>query len=391
MIYWGAYFRVFASGNKHTGKCLMNKPTIAASTLYRYYLLIFLLFTNIDSLVLVAYSAPEVFTQYPETKPKQIQIPEKSNSTPVANPKIKFSKIDDQDKQKLTTSIDDRAAEDRLIAEAKKRVSQNDLGSISTKFVNALRDKNRTRFYDLLDNDKIVIKSIKGAIQQLGDLELVRDKIIRGIINIPDTLLAKTGVRGHLKYIRLVKRKEGYRGLVRIKSDSGEISYLELIAQKDSEGVAKIVDFYDPMLARLYTTIVSQMLITPIDKKHAVDKILYFTNKQMTFQQRYTKTIRLYQKYKFSAALESFDLLPIKYKQTRDMLMLRIQIAKAANRNAYRESLLLLENSYSKDKDLEAIAGLIYILLSGIKVVAKIEPDQKRILSSVNTVLSLLD
>lgn len=45
----------------------------------------------------------------------------------------------------------------------------------------------------------------------------------------------------------------------------------------------------------------------------------------------------------------------------------------------------------AKDKDLKSISSLIYTLLSGIKVVAKIEPNRKKLMSSVNTVLALLE
>ncbi|HBS27336.1 MAG TPA: TetR/AcrR family transcriptional regulator [Gammaproteobacteria bacterium] len=45
----------------------------------------------------------------------------------------------------------------------------------------------------------------------------------------------------------------------------------------------------------------------------------------------------------------------------------------------------------SKDKDIKSIASLIYTLLNGINVIAKIEPDQKKLLSSIRTALSLLD
>lgn len=45
----------------------------------------------------------------------------------------------------------------------------------------------------------------------------------------------------------------------------------------------------------------------------------------------------------------------------------------------------------AKNKDLKAISSLIYTLLSGLKVVAKIEPDRKKLLSSVNTILTILD
>jgi len=45
----------------------------------------------------------------------------------------------------------------------------------------------------------------------------------------------------------------------------------------------------------------------------------------------------------------------------------------------------------SNNKDLKAIASLIYTLLGGIKVVAKIEPNRKKLLSSVDTALSILE
>jgi TetR/AcrR family transcriptional repressor of nem operon len=45
----------------------------------------------------------------------------------------------------------------------------------------------------------------------------------------------------------------------------------------------------------------------------------------------------------------------------------------------------------SKDKDLIVIATLIYTLFSGISVIAKVEPKQKDLLSTVDLVLSLLD
>ena len=45
----------------------------------------------------------------------------------------------------------------------------------------------------------------------------------------------------------------------------------------------------------------------------------------------------------------------------------------------------------TKEKDIKTIASLIYILFSGIKVVAKIEPNQDKLLKSIDMVLSLLD
>lgn len=45
----------------------------------------------------------------------------------------------------------------------------------------------------------------------------------------------------------------------------------------------------------------------------------------------------------------------------------------------------------SKDKDIQAISSLIYTLFSGIRVVARLEPNDKKLLSSMNAVLSILD
>ncbi|NQY93213.1 MAG: TetR/AcrR family transcriptional regulator [Campylobacteraceae bacterium] len=45
----------------------------------------------------------------------------------------------------------------------------------------------------------------------------------------------------------------------------------------------------------------------------------------------------------------------------------------------------------SKDKDIEAISSLIYTLFSGIRVVARLESNDKKLLSSMNAVLSILD
>lgn len=44
-----------------------------------------------------------------------------------------------------------------------------------------------------------------------------------------------------------------------------------------------------------------------------------------------------------------------------------------------------------EDKDITVIATLIYTLFSGISVIAKVEPEQKDLLSTVDLVLSLLD
>jgi len=45
----------------------------------------------------------------------------------------------------------------------------------------------------------------------------------------------------------------------------------------------------------------------------------------------------------------------------------------------------------SQDIDIQAISSLIYTLLSGIRVVARLEPNDKKLLSSINTVLTILD
>lgn len=45
----------------------------------------------------------------------------------------------------------------------------------------------------------------------------------------------------------------------------------------------------------------------------------------------------------------------------------------------------------SKDKDIKTISFLIYTLYNGIKVVSKLEKDNKKILASVDCVLKLLD
>ena len=49
------------------------------------------------------------------------------------------------------------------------------------------------------------------------------------------------------------------------------------------------------------------------------------------------------------------------------------------------------KGEFSKGKDLKAIASLLFILYSGIKVVAKIKPDKKTLLASVDATLALLD
>lgn len=46
---------------------------------------------------------------------------------------------------------------------------------------------------------------------------------------------------------------------------------------------------------------------------------------------------------------------------------------------------------FAEGKNLNAIANLIFTLYNGIKVVAKIQPDKKKLLSSLDAVLLLLD
>lgn len=267
-----------------------------------------------------------------------------STNKPV--PKIKFSKIKETEKKAIITEFKNKP--DVKSAQ----VSKTDLIKISKIFVNGLINKDRAQVDKSLNKEVIIEKSLAGSIQKLGDLSLQRDKILRGIANIPDILMNKIGSHGQLKYLRLVKRDNGYRGLVRFKYNRGEISYLELLAQKDKNGDIRIVDFYDLMLGRSYTRIVSQMLIAPEQKTVNNDKIIVLTQQRISFQQRYAKTIRHYNNDEFKEALNSFQRLPTKFKATRDMLLLRIQIAKATNRNAYRESLQLLENQFSSEPDL---------------------------------------
>jgi len=45
----------------------------------------------------------------------------------------------------------------------------------------------------------------------------------------------------------------------------------------------------------------------------------------------------------------------------------------------------------AKNKDVQAISSLIYTLLGGIRVIARLEKNEKKLLSSVNAVLSILD
>jgi len=61
--------------------------------------------------------------------------------------------------------------------------------------------------------------------------------------------------------------------------------------------------------------------------------------------------------------------------------------------NIFYEFLLKGEQSgeISKGKNLKSIANLYYTLYNGIKVVSKVQPNSKKLLSSVDTVLTLLD
>jgi hypothetical protein len=254
-------------------------------------------------------------------------------------PKIKYSKITESEK-------------DVDIAFNSEIVTHNGIGEISEKFVAALQAKDTDQFYDNLNVEVIVQESLTGAIQKLDNLSNERDNIIRGIIAIPEILISKIGQRGHIKYLRLVKHKNDYRGLVRIKYNNGELSYFELLVKKDKSGDPKIIDYTDLMLGRSYTKIVSQMLIKADEKIKQTDKILIYSTEPNNFQDRYAYTIRQYQHGEYQKALESFQKLPVKFKNTRDILLLQAQIAKASSRNAYREALVLLENKFSKDSDL---------------------------------------
>jgi len=276
---------------------------------------------------------------------------------PKVEPKIKFSKIP---KSEIKADID-------LLENIDTKV----IIALSMQFAEAIKNKDRTQFYQCFDTEEIVNKSLAGSIQQLGDLEKERQKIIRGFANIPDILVAKLGSRGHIKYLRVIKRNGLYRGLLRVKFNSGELSYLELIVAKNKEGKIKIVDFYDSMLGRNYTTIVSQMLISPQGQSVDLNKIVYFSKKPLSFQQRYAKTIEHYKKKEFVEALDSLQHLPTKFKATRDMLLLRAQIAKATNSNAYREALVLLHNKFSEEPDLALLLADHYYFSKQIPLALK--------------------
>ncbi|MFV2061018.1 MAG: tetratricopeptide repeat protein [Gammaproteobacteria bacterium] len=263
-------------------------------------------------------------------------------------PKIKYSKITKPEKeQDIQENVVSGIPKNQL-----RDITPTELGEISQKFVSTLQKKHDDAFYNNLNVELIVRNSLAGSIQKLDQLSVERDNIIRGIVAIPDILTSKIGLRGHIKYLRLVKRNNGYRGLVRVKFNTGELSYLEIQAQKDKSGDVKIIDYYDLMLGRSYTTIVSQMLIKPKQHTLTSDKILIYTGDQLSFQDSYAQTIRLYQHGEYDKSLKSLQKLPVKFISTRDILLLRVQIAKATSRNAYREALVLLENKFSNDPDL---------------------------------------
>lgn len=264
-------------------------------------------------------------------------------------PKIKFSKIKPAEKQAAIQEIEKKLA---LELQAQS-ISNTEQVKISKQFVKTLLGGDKAVFEALIDKQKMVRRSLAKAIQKLGDLNTQRSKILLGIDNISSILYSKIGSRGHVKFLRLIKHNKSYRGLIRLVTHNGELSYLELITEKNYQHKIKIIDFYDAMLGRNYTTIVSQMLITPKPKaKSDNNKFIIFSKKNMTFQKRYAEMIRYYKKAKYQQALDSFQHLPSSFKATKNALLLRIQIAKAKNTNAYRETLTLLERSYSKRPEL---------------------------------------
>ncbi|HFA47843.1 MAG TPA: TetR/AcrR family transcriptional regulator [Bacteroidetes bacterium] len=66
---------------------------------------------------------------------------------------------------------------------------------------------------------------------------------------------------------------------------------------------------------------------------------------------------------------------------------------KATFENIFYKFLLSGEQSgeIPKGKDLKTMAGLIFTFYNGIKVVAKVQPNRKKLLASVDTFLTLLD
>ncbi len=325
MIYLEKYSQVFALGSK----ALMS--TDSKHPLIRYLLILILLFISVSQPAWAVLATAE-------TTPEP-------DSSANATPKIKFSKIKPADKQAVIQDIEKTLA----VELQTKSITNEEQITISKQFVQRLAAGDERGFIALLDKDKMVKMSLALAIQKLGDLKLQRNKILLGIDSIPSSLYRKIGSRGHIKFLRLVKHNDSYRGLIRIIYNTGELSYLELITQRNSKNEIKIIDFYDAMLGRSYTTIASQMLITPTVKKlNNTDKIIVFMKKNMTFQKRYAEMIRYYQKAKYQKALDSFQHLPASFKATKNALLLRIQIAKAHNSISYREALTLLENKYAK-------------------------------------------
>ncbi len=329
MIYLERYSQVFVLGSK------IFMSTDSKHSLIRYILILIVLFTTGGQ------PAHAVLEPSSTTS--------KSDSSANAAPKIKFSKIKQADKKAVIQDI-----EKNLAVELQTQSITNEQQiTISKKFVQSLIAGDERGFIALLDKDKIVKMSLAMAIQKLGDLKLQRNKILLGIDSIPGTLYRKIGSRGHIKFLRLVKHDDSYRGLIRVIYNTGELSYFELVTQRNSKNEIKIIDFYDAMVGRSYTTIASQMLITPEIKESAnTDKIIIFIKNNMTFHKRYAEMIRYYQNTKYQKALDSFQHLPASFKATKNALLLRIQIAKANNSISYREALMLLENKYAKLPDL---------------------------------------
>ncbi len=281
-------------------------------------------------------------------------------------PKIKFSKINEEQKR-----AEIKVLESQSLAKTKGLVSKKELTVLSQNFVKALQKGNRILFAEYFNKDAIVRQSLHDAIAKLGDLNIKRNMIIQGIDNIADILITKVGISGHVKFLRVIKRDGEYRGLIRLRFKNKELTYLELIAQKDKNNDAKIIDFYDAMLGRHYTTVVSQLLIAPEVTKLDPDKILYFTKKPLSFQQLYAKTIRYYNKGNYKEALASLQMLPSKFKATKGMLLLHVQIAKAASHNDYREALMLLNTQYSSEPELGLLLSDYYFFTKQYPLVAK--------------------
>ncbi len=281
-------------------------------------------------------------------------------------PKIKFSKLNNAQKEAELKSLESKSSQN-----SQSQVSAQELTVLSLKFVKALQNGNQILFAEYFDKDVIVRKSLHDAIAKLGDLNVKRNMVVQGINNIAKILISKVGLRGHVKFLRVIKRNGIYRGLIRFRFNNEELTYLELIAQKDKKNDVKIIDFYDAMLGRNYTTIVSQLLVAPEVIKLDPDKILYFTKKPLSFQQLYAKSIGYYNKGNYKDALKSLRMLPAKFKATKNMLLLQVQIAKAASRNDYREALMLLESQYSNVPELALLLSDYYYFTKQYPLVSK--------------------